>query len=395
MKDLNISKYSGNLQQDIKAHLGIELKPAGIYQKCPACGGRSSFIINHNNTYKCHKPSCEFWKGGNIFTYFKWAGYTYTETCKILGIKSINSKPVITDTRSIRLNVLLDECKTRLKQNRNALDYIYSRYGITLTDLDNPKFELGYANCLEELNFYNEDRIIFPIRDHYGGLVHFHTRSMNPESACRWLPTTKIEGGRPFGDYIWNAHLYHQNKELFLTEGISDGITLTKLGLPTISMLSLTAPIVELLQKFNNLTNLTVILDNDKVPFNQSLGSKRQYKSWDAPDSKGTTVIDKLLQLAILKPNINIWCLMPPSMVGIKDVNDWVSKHKHTKQSFISAVSNRAQLVTDFAINYYWKDVSKHPLIIKSIKTKASEDLFISKVVVNYSDWIDYIKSII
>lgn len=395
--DLNVFKDTTKLDLITAAHnyLHIELKPLGIYQKCPACGGRSSFIVNTNNTYKCHKPSCDLWKGGNLFTFFKWAGYSYQETCSLLNIKSDSlSKPVITDTRSHRLIILLEECKERLLRTPNALNYIESRYNIHLEDLNKPQFEIGYANCLPELNYYNEDRIIFPVRDHYGGLVHFHTRSMDPDSAYRWLPTTKLEGGRPFGDYIWNAHLYHKRKELFLTEGISDGITLSKLGLPTISMLSLTAPIVELLQKFNNLENLTVILDNDKVPLNERTKTK-VYKSWDATDSSGHSIVSKLLQLAILKPNLKIWCLMPPSMVGIKDVNDWVCKHKHTKKSFIEVISKRARLITDFAIEYYWNDTSKHSLIIKSINTKASEDLFVSKLVVNYTDWLDYIKTIV
>lgn len=378
-----------------KVHLGLELKPPGIYQKCPCCGGRSSFIIYPNQNYKCFKPSCDLWKGGTIFTFFEWAGLSYSQTCKLLGLNPHSNKTVITDTRSHTLNVLLDEAKDRLLKTPHALEYIHKRYNLTKSDLSKSEYEIGYANCLPQLNFYNEDRIIFPIRDHYGGLVHYHTRSMDSNSEYRWLPTTKIDGGRPFGDYLWNAHLYHNHTQLFLTEGISDGLTLTKLGFPTISLLSLTAPILELLPKFHNLNSLIVIFDNDKVPLNTQT-NKKVYKSWDAPDSTGTPLISRLLHLAINNPKLKIWCLMPPNIVGVKDVNDWVQQLQHTKQSFIENVTQRAQLISDFTINYYWDDTTKHPLIIKSINNSISEQLFLNKL--NNTDphsWLDYIKTIL
>lgn len=377
----------------VKEHLDIELKAKRRYQKCPACGGRTSFIVNENNTYKCQKPHCDLNKGGDLISFFKWAGHSFAETCRLLNIK-VNHQEVYHTARSFKLEQAFRASKDLLKATPLALDYLNQRYQLTLEDLNRLSFEIGFTNGLPDWGFtLGEPRILFPVRDLDGTLVHLHSRAMNADSNLRWKATETGTHDKPFSAYTWNSHLYLKNKELFLTEGISDGLILTKLGLPTASILSLTNPLTDLIPKFANLTNLTVIFDNDRVPLN--VAGRVQYKSWDMVNSSGLTLLERLLLVAIANPKLNIWCVMPPDRVGIKDVNDWILTCKHTKESFLQELGSQAKLITDFAIDHYWNDPSKHKLIIKSIKTKPSEALFLSKIVVDYKDWFDYIRSII
>lgn len=387
--DINNYDFITNVQE----HLNIKLKPKSLYQKCPACDSSSSFIVNTNNTYKCHNMHCDLYKGGNLISFFKWAGYSYSETCQILGIKSESNK-VNSSVRSFKLEQIFKETQKLLFNSPIALDYLKTRYLLTIEDLHKPYFSVGYTPGIPEIGFnLGEDRIIFPIRDSEGKLVHLHSRALDPNNNLRWKATASEFDGLPFTAYTWNNHLYLDNKELFLTEGISDGLILTKLGLPTISILSLTNNLPALLSKFKNLTRLTVIFDNDKLAYN--VKDKLTYKSWDAINHTGLTVLERLLVASIENPNLTIWCVPPPDIVGVKDVNDWILKMNHTQDSFLQDVGRQAKLASSFAIEHYWNDKSKHKLVIKSLKDKASESLFLSKLVVDYKDWLDYLKEIV
>lgn len=391
---LNISKSL----HDVANELGIELKPHGIYQRCPVCHGSTSFIVNRDDdTYKCFKPSCDLYKKGNaisFYMYFKHCTYTEAETY-VEGVAK--SKNVITNPRGLLLEELFSTLQSKLRVSPRGLSYLQDRYLITYQDLTTNLLynDIGYTDGSDipsDIGYFDES-IIFAIRDMSGGIVHYHTRNIAPphinKNNIRWKGTSKLDGGKAFSDYIWNAHHYLNKQELFLTEGISDGLTLTKLGLPTISILSLTAPILELIPLFRNLRNLTILLDNDKV----SLSSK--YKSWDAVDKSGLSILDKLLILSSNNPKLNIWCAMPPNKVGIKDINDWVLKHRHTQESFIKTLTPKVKLAPDFAIEHYWQDTSKHKLIIKSINNQSTKELFLHNVRDSYTNWFDYIQQIV
>lgn len=385
-QDLRVFKARHSLVELSGKYLDLELHSSGIWQTCPACNGASKFIINNDRTYKCMQPRCDLHRSGDIFNLFAWKGHSFKEACDILDIQCDGSTQSRLNTD---LEEIYEECKIELLKTPAAIDYISKRYKVTLEDLYTKYYDIGYADKLPKLGF-NSPRIVFPIYSIDGRLQHLHTRAIDPDNPVRWLPTKTGSLGNStlsFAHYMWNWQLYRETKHLFVTEGISDGLSLTKLGLPTVSLLSLMGPLDEMLNRFTNLESVVCVFDNDQVP----AGEKGKYKSWD-------NLITKLLSYGYSNPKVKVWCVVPPNTIGIKDVNDWVTHHKLTRDRFLELISRRAKLVTQFTLDVYWEDYSKHSQLIKCLgKSKDNEQIrqFISKVNKNNSSWFNYINNLV
>jgi len=369
--DLNTFKASHSLQIIANNYLKLNLKQEGVWQQCPCCHKNTSFIINQNQTFYCAKTNCDLHspKAQDIFDLFQWQGYSYTETLRLLNISSSNQS---FNTPTNKLSEIFEVCKRDLIKNNLALDYLYTRYKLTKEDLSKPIFEIGYCEELKELGF-KTPRLLFPLYDFNGNLVHLHTRALDNSEEPRWLPTKTDRLGesnlQSFGHYLWNGSVHKNTKHLFLTEGISDGLILTKLGLPTISLLSINCPLDSLLSSLN-LDSIVILCDNDTQPLSHH-DRTPIYKSWNS-------IIPKLLSYNIKNPTTQIWCLMPPNEVGIKDINDWIQVKNLTQETFLNLVSTKATLLPEFTINNFWNSIKLHPLLINLINSHKINKQYIS-----------------
>lgn len=368
------------LQKLAREHLNLNILGNGIWQTCPCCGGSSKFIINDSVTYKCMKHSCSLHKSGNIIHLTMWAlDLSYKDAQSKLGLA-----PQL-DRHNNKYTKEFKRLQTNLKESLEALTYIENRYKLTLTDLDSKEYAIGYSNNDKEFirnyPYLTGKRLIFAIKDEYGYIKSYHTRAIDALVDNRWLPT-KSEDKLSFADYIWNQHLYLNSPSIFLTEGISDGLALSKLGLPVVSLLSLNSPsLVKNMRKFNKLKAIVVLLDNDKQP----IGSDGLYKSWDC-------VIPKLLEV-YNKNQIDIWCITPQDIVGVKDVNDLLNKYKFNKEEFLAYCKTNAKPIVDFFLSEYKDDYTKHLALINNL---AKEDYIKLEDLINsrYNSYLEYFQEV-
>lgn len=362
--DLSSFKTNHNLIELANKHLGLNLQTGVKWQTCPACKGASRFTVDpKTNYYKCMKGStCELGKGGDIFNLLAWGGISFKEALILLNVSSNTNYQVKSE-----LDNLFESYKAEYFNSSKAQDYVSKRYGFT--DFTNLSVDsIGFApNGIEPYGVKGE-RLVFPLRDNSGRIKHLHTRAIDPNEELRWLPTRTAEGEKSFGYYIWNSFTHRYSEHLFLCEGISDGLALSAIGLPTIALTSINVDFsLALLNSLYSLKTLVVLLDNDTMPSNTTNESKVIYKSWD-------TTIDKLLLLKVKNPALNIICAMPPNKVGVKDVNDWLQETKINANGVLNYTQQNGLNVIDFFIKHYWDSKKElHKLFFRACASNPSK----------------------
>jgi hypothetical protein len=346
-------------------HLGLNLQTGVKWQTCPACKGASRFTVDpKTNYYKCMKgATCELGKGGDIFSLFAWGGIPFKEALTLLDISSKPQYQVKSE-----LDTLFDLYKSEYYKSNKAQEYVAKRYNFTdlnsLSSIDS----IGFAPEGIESYGVKGERLVFPLRDNSGRIKHLHSRAIDPNEELRWLPTRTAEGEKSFGHYIWNSFIHRYTEHLFLCEGISDGLALSAIGLPTVALTSINVDFsLAILNSLYSLKTLVVLLDNDTMPSNATNGASVIYKSWDS-------TIDKLLLLKVKNPALNIICAMPPNKVGVKDVNDWLQVTKINADGVLHYSQHNGLNVIDFFIKHYWDSKKElHKLFFRACASNPNK----------------------
>lgn len=362
---------------------------------CPACNKATFSIFNNDTRYKCFRPNCELNKTGDIFNFLQFIGISnsFKESLELLNInQSSKTNSILNEV----YRIYLDEFKETTKGKQYLLNRGYNlakidvgyapSYSILSHKLNNHIDNLKkYYLINDKDEDYFRDRLIFPIRNYSNKIVHFHSRDLsNNPNAIRWMGTKKREDRNI--DYLWRGNIEYKSKAIFLTEGISDGLSLLSWDLPVVSTLSIQGDFIELLKPFNDLEELHCIFDNDKQTVNNSSLSGT-YKSWEF-------IIPKLVSLKLLRPSLNIYCMMPPNKNNIKDLNDWFNVS--TKEEFYTYYTENTLSIEEFIFKYFHPRIDYYKHLIKlsqhSLPLRHKLKSYIDS---NFNDYIDFINLIL
>ena len=383
---------------------------------CPACYKKGLWL--KESFFRCFKSDCKV-SGGGIKYLSLLNKISEAESIKLLSaefkVKHTAYKPTYQQTQ-VRYNVkllfdylqqlsltspsnLVSDYFTQRGWNSDAVKYGYWPNSPDKHALQNLGFSKDILKSLNLLNYKGEEiynnRIIFPITNIKGEVIHIQGRSLDPEAELRWLTNPGKEGEESVFNYFYNGHLLglDTTKTLFLCEGISDALSLECLGLNVISSLNLYPPLLKYTKSLEKLDKLIVIYDNDK----STTGAITQYKSWEP-------VIDRLVELQCILPQLEILCVMPPEITGITDLNEWLISINYDATLFERHIQKQILPLDYFLIS---KFINKRDDIIKLIKLKQSilnlklekdKDTMSSlknyyQIHINkqYTHWIDYL----
>lgn len=394
---------------------------------CPNCGKSKLWI--KTDFFKCFKAGCGV--SGNVvnyimitnkvtyteaYTYLK-DKFDYIDTSKLHPSDNHYNNTEVKERREI-LAKIFNLCK-QYKTDYKAVDYIKSR------GLDPNKIEYGFwprnsngnrdlirlntglkLNKLQELKLVNSkneeiftDRVIFPIKNLNGDIIYFQGRSLDPDANLRWLTSandSKLE--QSVFSYFYNTNILKKdNKILFVCEGITDALSLQQLDLNVISSLNLYPPLLKYRDSLSEVDYLIVFYDNDKININYNSKDLNQvnikntvYKSWDS-------VLDILISLKYMRPDLNICCIMPPEKTGITDINEWLVSINFDKEIALKYINTNHLTLEEFLIDKFLIDKREDIFTLISIAQpeykEKLKDILACKINRNYKSWVDFIVS--
>jgi hypothetical protein len=229
-----------------------------------------------------------------------------------------------------------------------------------------------------------EGRILTPVRNLSGKIVHFTGRALDKEREPRWLHTV----GQPaINNYLYQLNtVSKQNQDyVILCEGVTDCMSLRALGEPALACFGVNMPLVQhawALKK--KITHIVVVLDRDKY----ALGTPRagQYKSWSG-------MMPHLVDLAV-DLRVPIFCCMVPNWSGVKDVNDFLKEIDFDLGEFKRHIANHSVTLQQLALDMYLNTEEHHSTLWRLLKALPSDvELTKLKTYVEaiYPNWTDYV----
>lgn len=253
---------------------------------------------------------------------------------------------------------------------------------------------------------YMSRRVVFPIRDVRGKVVHLTGRYLgkiplkddgNPLFP-KWKHT-KGAGLTTISHYlVGEEHLptYRQtpNPYVYLTEGYPDTLSLYNLGLPAIGSLGLQG-LLHHYHKLVGLGELICIYDCDVHGYDHP-HYPGEYKSW-------RVVIPQLIELQTLLPATRISICMPPgegshaitgALFTSKDVNEYCVGSGCNGRSFTAMVEDRKVPLTTYLIDKYGRDLSWHKKLTQLITSTGSGKDLLEPYIPKGMSHIEYVLAI-
>ena len=358
---------------------------------CPCCGKSNKFSVQANRG-KCWSAYCELNDSKDVIGLYGWK-HNLNFWDSIKAIETEFGLPVGNSNPSER-SQLLEKCLSIYKdylwahEGKQALDYLRERGFLDSTIRD---YRLGYApnfNCLrskgisasdlakeglfEDNKEYYSKRIILPIRDRLGHLVHFTGRYALPitdDSIPRYKDTKKAnnKGTKDFLVFESEISNYLKNSDtLYVGEGYPDTLSLRQLGLPAVGSLGL-EKLTGHYSKLKDFKNIVFMFDNDTYDAD-NLKYKREYKSW-------VRVVPQLIDLQIVLPNINFYtCLVPANTKTkqkfykpTKDINEWISVGELTGDEVKSYITLKKKEFVTSLVDKWGSNRSQHFTLLKLI----------------------------
>lgn len=393
---------------------------------CPACGKKNKFSVRDNKTARCWSTHCTLNsnKDGQVYNIvslyqtlnnYDSSGKGYYQALLDLEKKAgINSTiNIVENDRSLFLQECLELYQWALwsAEGEKAREYLLKR-GFS-EDLIK-KHQIGYApNAYflrgfdeisslklkeEKLLYYNKEyfdnRIIFPIKDYRGNLVHFVGRYLGEvpkdeegeEVVPRYKDTQAVKNILGTKSYLAFEHLipsYIQSNvsTLYIAEGYPDSLSLIQRGFCSVGLLGL-EKLVSHKDKFKHFENIVAVFDNDFYPKNHSQ-FPLEYKSW-------RKIIPQLVELQKVLPNLKIFTWLVPQKEGIKDINDWLTHNQDMSQEEIRTLidSEKKNLVLQL-IKKWGDDITKHKTLLELISSTniGKEEL---ENYITYTSPLDY-----
>ena len=392
-----------SLTKVIKAETGIQLKPNG-YNTCPVCKGIGKLSVTEDKRVKCFRTTCVLNRTQDVFGLLMILGKAsnFKESLQIAS----QYGDIDRATEEIKQSRTRSQCLEEVyKLYRNELyksDYLESR-GLKRSPLlckvgfapPVSKFLVNSQLSFSPITLYENglidahendfmfNRIVFPICSVFGEFVHLHGRAINPDSPLRWKCTSTLDGKfKSNMNYTYNIEQCKNDEVIFLTEGVTDGLTLTELGLPTVSCFGLKPALINEINELTNLKDIVAVFDNDRHELNAQNNRNQLYKSWPK-------VLPYLVELKLAKPEVNIWCVSPPADLGVKDLNEWLLNGL-TLSIFEDYCKKNMVSLWEWYLKVFGVKGS-HVLNLLPYLTSIEREKFKKQIDTLYTDWIDYI----
>jgi len=358
-----------------------DLRPNGGGQECPCCG-KKNLSTWGDSSYKCWTPGCDLGEPGDVIKFIMTSqGFSFKQTITDLaGRAGIAAQDDSLKKRSAILSQVLRHYQNFLwddQEGAGARDYLAGR-GFSLEVL---KFlGVGYAppydtlmHCglsvtdlqkqgLRSFHDYYLNRVIIPIRNYNGRLVHLTGRYLGPppEDEPKTKDTREVDGLGGTKDYLFMEDRLKTYKDslLVITEGSPDALSAVEAGFPAVGLLGLTG-LVNHSWKFSRFKKILLAFDNDRFEDDHPV-YPRQLKSWGV-------VLPQAMNLQIILPHTEICIWKPPegSDPPVKDVNDYLINRgtASLREAFSTAESS---LITA-CIRRYGPDISCHMQLLRLI----------------------------
>jgi len=354
-------------------HLGYNFHE-GYSNLCPFCGKNKLSI--GKELFHCFKSGCTAnTKSGDIYTLLTLTGKAssfkaaYKVTLELAGYNP-TIQPGNKGTRQ-RMTVLESAFKVFNESTELPVwDYLLSRgikkalryipvgfaKGRMLTSKGFSKESLDKAGLLSRDGhevFQND--IVFPIFNREGRLVHLQGRSLEEHTDLRWINTRSHDEEDSITKYLFNENNVSSSKEVYLTEGITDGLSLIEiLGPYNVFSCIGTSPSLKLHSVFDGV--VIAIFDNDKFidEYNYS-----RLKSWNS-------IIKPLMEIKLQYPSAKIKCVHPPDLPYLTDINDWMIQRGLDYSSFREYVEASSKDLFDFILdNFSFSIFDFHNLLLE------------------------------
>lgn len=407
---------------EIKISQVVDVRDYGS-STCPCCGKSNKFSVQANRG-KCWSSYCKLNKSSDVISLYQWKHNLEDrwEATKAIeqefGLVVGSNKP---NERSQLLEKCLDIYVNYLWsfEGREGLNYLRSRGFLDETIRE---LKLGYAPNFSSLTSkgikaadlakedlyvegkeYYSKRIIFPIRNIFGHLVHFTGRYILPiakdDKGEDTIP--RYKDSKKFSNKDTKSFLVLEDKiesylkfskTLYVGEGCPDTISLWQKGLPVVGSLGL-EKLTAHLNKLKKFDTIVFMFDNDTYPADHPK-YPLEYKSW-------IRVIPQLIDLQIALPHINFYiCLVPHHTlhktnkyaVETKDINEWITVGQLTGDEVKAYIAKKQTEFVSSLVSQWGSDTSHHFSLLKLIqatgKTHLKQELL--KYIPSSKSPIDY-----
>lgn len=365
----------GHLVELVKT-LGLsEVKSTESSQECPFCHRPNKFKLA-DTYFRCHHPDCV----GPRDRWNRVSGDIYTLLIGLGKAANFSQAKALVETASGK-----DGSRVKFRSRSQILEkafewYVAAAQGEYFERFDEfcerrhfsevlKQISLGYAPGgdwlttrpglnLEELveaglayptrHDYFQQRVIFPVRDASGHLVHLQGRSLDPAADLRWLSTSS-KTVPPISQYLFNVNVLKvPRKVCLLNEGASDCLSVNEIEFAGVATFGVDVPLALHYSQFANCEYLIAIYDSDRYPLGHARAG--EYKSWGC-------ILPRLIELQERLPDLKIYCVELPDLSGVKDLNDWLVQGL-TYERLSNYLADKMQPLTQFAfrlLGHQWQ----------------------------------------
>jgi hypothetical protein len=387
---------------------------------CPICGARGKFYVR-GGWAKCFRSTCDLTlfhnnKAVDVIGLYRYKENLYEKGSFYIAMDRLEGvdKQAEINTATSRRHQLLEECievyRSELlsKKGEAVRKYLASRgflkesielLGIGMASHSGVLGEYGIDRTLLEeeglINYGKEvmsNRIIFPVRDSSGSLVHLTGRYIGPipndkdgDIYPKWKHTSCLTNPA-IGNYLALEETLRGNRDNYvvLTEGYADALSLYQIGIPTVGSFGLNG-LTKHIDKFRHLKEVICIYDIDTFPIDHPT-YPLEYKSW-------RVVLPQLLDIQILLPDtkISLFFIQGEGKhldkpYQVKDINEWLIATSPTKDEVLREIGSNKKDLVEYLITKMGPDIKQHELLIKlCISTGRGMSLLESYIPSNYS----------
>lgn len=372
---------------EVAEHFQLPLKSGR--QHCPFCDpGRSkssSFVVNSEGSghYYCYRCKAD----GDLFQFLIQAGLaTDFRSAMALVTPLCSNNNTAVQARRSTLEQVFDCYIRAFRHYPEAREYAASRgIGFSMQE-----FPIGYAphgQWLQENGFSWEEiescgiatkrqglelyqqRVIFPLRNTLGQLVHLQGRDVTGESDVKYLCSgyrgQVVEPNT--SRLLFNADRLEKWRQqygtVFLCEGVTDAYSLLEMGLPVVASIGNRPELTGFKQQFKGM-HVIAMYDNDR--WDLGTPDAGAYKSWPA-------VLPQLVKLQEIT-KVKIDCCVPPRRSGIKDVNQFVERIEYDQERFIEYVDRHKLPLFDFLVQEYGDNLDYAALILRAAQSSREPE---------------------
>lgn len=361
---------------------------------CPFCGRTGKGYVTADQQFKCYSSKCEV--RGDVIDVYRELNGIHGKGSLFQALDGLEKEYGLggdfkaLETERIKIYEAALEIYQFIlftKDGKEARDYLHSRgfddltiqmYGIgyappggCLTSYDLKLIHLRNHNLHDRGKDYFLNRIIFPIRNTSGRVVHMVGRYLgevpkDSKGEDKWPRYKDSKAGPGIGStkshLVFEDCIKYYGDTVILTEGYPDALTLRKHGYPVLGLLGVEG-LTKQAHKFEKFKELLVVADNDYFDTDHP-NYPNEYKSW-------RRLIPQLYELQLVLPKLNIkWKMVPEggrTSTGViytcKDVNDWFQRSGGISKSVLYTANGLVETL----IERWGPDISRHQELLRLV----------------------------